>query len=75
MNYSKLEVYKVSSTNDCIVIHGKDVKVPKANEHIIADMPTIAEYLVRYHEHRCRGLPPLEAHDEAMKGAIVVKAS
>ena len=45
----------------------------KQAELIIADMPTMAEYLVRYHEARTQGLGIKQAHDRALHGAHVIE--
>lgn len=40
-------------------------------ELIIADMPTIATYLIRYAEHRSAGLEIKEAHQRALASAHI----
>lgn len=43
-----------------------------AAELIVADMPTIAEYLVRYHEYRAYGFDLRESHSKALSGAAII---
>jgi len=72
MKFSNMQLLKVVELADALVICRPQDNVPKSEPLIIADMPTVAEYLIRYHEARCKGLPLKEAHKEALKGAKVI---
>lgn len=43
-----------------------------ATELIVADMPTIAEFLIRYQEYRAVGFDLREAHQKALAGAHII---
>ena len=76
MNISNLLSYKVVEFDKglCIIpaidqLGGRQ----GITELIIADIATCCEYLIRYTHARAKGHSIPHAHDEALKGAIVVK--
>jgi hypothetical protein len=73
-NVNTLQLYKVCEFNSGIVIIGSrdNLQRPDTVELIIADLPTIGEYLARYCYERANGKDPKAAHAEALKGARVI---
>ena len=75
MILTKTQLYKVVEFDKGIVILHQDDNLGGRNDMvplIIADMPTICEYLPRYHELRAAGVEWREAHQRALEGAVVV---
>ena len=75
MNIAKGQQYKlVEFDRGFTIIGGSDTLGGRQGvyELIIADMPTILEYLVRYTENRAMGLGMKDSHQRALIGANVI---
>lgn len=75
MNIRKNMRFKLVEIENAFVIMGEHDnlgKRPIMAELIIADMPTMAEYLNRYIENRGAGLRAVESHQRALYGANII---
>ena len=75
MRMQKGQQFKLVELDNAIVILRPEDNVGRQDaraELIIGDMPTCAEYLVRYQEFRAAGLSIRDAHQRALYGANVV---
>lgn len=74
MNISPLLNYKVIEFDKglAIVPHDARTPMPGLMNLIIAPMPACCEYLAKYTEHRAAGKPAREAHEMALRGAMII---
>lgn len=75
MKLEKGQLYKLVEFDRGFVVLHKDDELGGRNEVvplIIADMNTIAEFMVRYNEFRTQGLHWREAFQRALYGAKIV---
>jgi hypothetical protein len=75
MNISPLLNYKVIEFDKGLAIVPADARTPMPglSNLIIAPMPACCEYLAKYTEHRAAGKEVREAHELALRGAMIIQ--
>lgn len=74
MKLSTIVSYKVVEGEKYLVMcySGDRIAMPGAIELVIGDLPTCAEFIARYTEHRAAGHPVEKAKELALRGARII---